>query len=415
MRLSIFKAILIIFSIVIVLASLILFNVTNYLKTKSINIISMEQSRKQSELIFMNLFTIMKSGGQREDILNAIQKINKSLPGVQVNVLRSQQLIQQYGDIEHDESYIFHDKEIQQVFDEGRDLFFNHANELHFFYPLIVKTECLGCHHTVKEGDINGVLDIRYPNTLIKDNLDDTINQTLTIVATITIILFLVLFLIVYKMIISPIRNLSSHMNEIKDKQLLGAALTEQPTYLTEIKDLNNDYNDLISHLYDAHKTIVLKSETDDLTGLNNRRKFNNVLETEFSRSHRYQRKFIVMMLDLNKFKPINDSYGHAAGDFVLVEFAKIISQQLREQDTVARLGGDEFGVILPETDGELGTLIESRIRHAVNSATLTFENTTLNVSVSIGSACYPEHADNIEQLLSCADNSMYKNKKAKS
>jgi len=89
----------------------------------------------------------------------------------------------------------------------------------------------------------------------------------------------------------------------------------------------------------------------DVLTQVSNRRYFLNIMEREFQQSKRYKKQISLMIMDLDYFKKINDTYGHTVGDYVLMEFAKICSREIRKTDMIGRLGGEEFAVMLPNTD----------------------------------------------------------------
>lgn len=114
------------------------------------------------------------------------------------------------------------------------------------------------------------------------------------------------------------------------------------------------------------------------------------------------------MFLDLDKFKPVNDTYGHAVGDLLLKEVAQRIQDCLRESDTAARIGGDEFVVLLPviETEQDAGKVGE-KILHALNR-TFELAGHSLNISSSIGVAVYPDHGSSEKQLVKSADIAMY-------
>ncbi len=137
---------------------------------------------------------------------------------------------------------------------------------------------------------------------------------------------------------------------------------------------------------------------TDPLTGLANRRLLMSRAEYEITRHERAGTRMTVVMLDLDGFKPLNDRYGHAAGDRMLCDVAAALTDALRSQDTIARLGGDEFCVIAPETDNPRA--LAERIVNAVASAAAGFEH----LSASVGLAGFPEDGAAIDLLLRTAD-----------
>jgi diguanylate cyclase (GGDEF)-like protein/PAS domain S-box-containing protein len=153
----------------------------------------------------------------------------------------------------------------------------------------------------------------------------------------------------------------------------------------------------------------------DALTGLANRTLFNNRIEHALSAARRSGGQIAVLMVDLDRFKEINDSLGHSAGDALLVQLSRRIQGALRESDTVARLGGDEFGLLLPDPDGPEGVLaVVERVRAAIEEP-VTVEELPLAMEAAIGIALHPEHGDDVEALLRYADVAMYHAKTNKS
>jgi diguanylate cyclase (GGDEF)-like protein len=156
-------------------------------------------------------------------------------------------------------------------------------------------------------------------------------------------------------------------------------------------------------HLSNAMEQLAV---TDGLTGLANRRSFNDALEKEMVRAQRYNRPLSLLMMDINNFKKYNDSRGHPAGDKLLKDFARLIKSQLRVTDIVARYGGDEFVIILPETDDENTRLIVDRLHGAVTVGLPQVEG----IGTSIGFAALQPEMTSVS-LLELADQAMYRDK----
>jgi diguanylate cyclase (GGDEF)-like protein len=147
----------------------------------------------------------------------------------------------------------------------------------------------------------------------------------------------------------------------------------------------------------------------DDLTRLPNRRLFHDRLDTALARAHRQQERLSLLFIDLNRFKQVNDRYGHASGDLLLRQVARRIASCLRDTDTLARVGGDEFVVLLENlTMPSDAALVMEKIHLALATPVDLGEGRQLQVSVSVGVAHYPEHGDNRQQLVSHADEAMY-------
>lgn len=163
-----------------------------------------------------------------------------------------------------------------------------------------------------------------------------------------------------------------------------------------------------ITEKKDFEEHLRHMAQYDPLTKLPNRALFSDRLQQTFSSAKRANEHFGLMFIDLDKFKPINDNYGHEAGDLLLQEAARRMQGCVRESDTVARIGGDEFVVLLPSLkyDRDVHEVGE-KIRHALN---LPFQisGNTLNISSSIGVAIYPAHGNNEMELVKNADLAMY-------
>ena len=165
-----------------------------------------------------------------------------------------------------------------------------------------------------------------------------------------------------------------------------------------------------------AREEAVKLSLTDALTGVNNRRYLGDTLPSEVTRARRFGRPLSIVMCDIDHFKRVNDSYGHAAGDVVLREYAALLVERIRiDVDWVARFGGEEFVVVLPETDLTGAVQVAERLRAATAALEVRFEAQTLHVTSSFGvasiGATWPE-GPVAEQLLTLADQCLYQSKR---
>ena len=157
------------------------------------------------------------------------------------------------------------------------------------------------------------------------------------------------------------------------------------------------------------NRTLARQANTDALTGCANRRNFMQALEDERNRSSRYGFHFCVLSMDIDHFKQVNDTYGHAAGDEVLRHFVAVIQRNLRDVDTLGRVGGEEFSILLPQTPADGGASMAERIRASVEASPATFGTTNIAVTVSIGGVEWkPGHAQSVDGVLARADEAMY-------
>lgn len=219
-----------------------------------------------------------------------------------------------------------------------------------------------------------------------------------------------------------------------QDGYLPVLALTAQPSF--KIAALEAGARDFISKPFDlleVHKRIhnmlevrLLYKELaqyskkqqelalhDPLTGLPNRRLLEDRIATTLQHAARHNRKAAVMYLDLDGFKPVNDTHGHATGDEILKLVAQRLVSSSRKEDTVARVGGDEFVIVLAEVANVASAQEPASKLIEVVSEPYQVGDLTLNLSTSIGIALYPDHADDVHQLIHMADQALYDAKRS--
>ncbi|MBP3363994.1 MAG: diguanylate cyclase [Pseudomonas sp.] len=192
------------------------------------------------------------------------------------------------------------------------------------------------------------------------------------------------------------------------------------PAHIAELDSLGNDFNALLdeleswqSHLQNENEALAHQASHDSLTNLPNRAYFEARLTRTLRSLNKTRDKAAVLFLDSDRFKGINDAYGHAAGDAVLVAVATRIRAQLREDDVVARLGGDEFAILLtPLHKIEDAQRIAEKIIASILEAIELPGQVSVVTSLSIGIAVYPEHGASAQELLCAADSAMYQAKR---
>jgi two-component system cell cycle response regulator len=165
--------------------------------------------------------------------------------------------------------------------------------------------------------------------------------------------------------------------------------------------------------LLDSNRKLQELSNTDALTGLRNRRFFEQVFPTMFEQARRYWRPLSLAMVDIDHFKAVNDAYGHAAGDTVLKKVAGSIAACTRKSDVVARIGGEEFAIVLPETPLFESLKVAEKIRANVAALETKFEGVTIRAHCSIGVANVPSSRFARQELMvAAADNALYEAKR---
>ena len=194
----------------------------------------------------------------------------------------------------------------------------------------------------------------------------------------------------------------------------LGRLNLSYEQLVIELKEAKEKSERLANELKDANLRLNDLAYNDALTGLYNHRYFQDTLSSELARAARYLLSVSLIIFDLDHFKRVNDTYGHPAGDQVLINVAKAVEKNVRPSDIVARYGGEEFVVILPETDISGVKVFAARLRRSVEGVTTQFENMRINVTVSVGGTTYSPDQPGVtkDMLIQTADRGLYLSKK---
>jgi diguanylate cyclase (GGDEF)-like protein len=204
----------------------------------------------------------------------------------------------------------------------------------------------------------------------------------------------------------------------------LQTATAERIQYQNQLETLNLELEgrvqtrtaELAVALEDAYKAnaaVAYMADHDNLTGLLSRRRFQEEFERWGKYALRYERPMALMFLDLDKFKAVNDTYGHLGGDGYLLAVAEMLKKILRSTDYVGRWGGDEFAALLPETTSAAACEVAAKVVRIFATTPITIASQSLFASVSIGIAVLPEHTLDVNELTAFADAAMYKAKNA--
>jgi diguanylate cyclase (GGDEF)-like protein len=194
------------------------------------------------------------------------------------------------------------------------------------------------------------------------------------------------------------------------------AVVDTQPRIVNDVQRiLLRDLSSLvITALESRHRANQLGhlAMTDHLTGLANRAQFDRTLNSEMAHSRRTHEQFTVLSMDLDGFKGINDIYGHASGDEVLVTVANRMAEQVRAKDLLARLGGDEFAIFLRDNVDNAAKLLAKRIVEVVSAPITLSTGDEVRVGISIGIATRTETINSLSTLLALADMALYEDKR---
>ncbi len=171
-------------------------------------------------------------------------------------------------------------------------------------------------------------------------------------------------------------------------------------------------FEDVTTERRNADQLVYL-AERDALTGLYNRHRFNEEMGRMVADAQRGSSRVALLFFDLDEFKYINDTFGHRAGDAMLIRVASEVGGQVRRNEIFARLGGDEFAILVPDISDEMLRILAERITRSIAQVRFQFEGQSLRLTCSCGIAVYPDHARNTEDLVARADAAMYQAKEA--
>jgi diguanylate cyclase (GGDEF)-like protein len=207
----------------------------------------------------------------------------------------------------------------------------------------------------------------------------------------------------------NKVEGLEAGADDYITKPIDFAELKARLTSMLRIKGLQDELEDREHELLHANEQLRHMSQTDPLTGLDNRRNLEERLGEMFEHARRLNESFACVMCDLDRFKSVNDTYGHQAGDAVLKQFAKILRDEVREIDRVGRYGGEEFMLLLPGTVLDAAVTFAERVRKQVEAHTFSFDQTSIKRTASFGVSAWPHpRIGNCDGLMRAADDAMY-------
>jgi diguanylate cyclase (GGDEF)-like protein/PAS domain S-box-containing protein len=210
--------------------------------------------------------------------------------------------------------------------------------------------------------------------------------------------------------LIVPLKAASGTIGVLSTQSYLPNIYTEMHRDILELLAVNVAIALENARLFDEVQQLAI---TDPVTHLFNRRKFDELAIKEFDRSRRYGRSLCAIMIDLDHFKLVNDTYGHLIGDQVLVQLASCYKQNVRNIDVLARFGGEEFVIILPETAAAEAFAMAERLRYETDQLKIKTKKGIIQVTISLGVVEQDESCKNLTELISRADRAMYASKHA--
>ncbi len=394
-----------------VLTSVVTIAMSVYIRSRAIDDLAREDARQTSRLIFQSLYSAMRKGWTKNEISEIIERLNQTEPNLQISVFRGDPVIRQFGEIPGEKFIRNNDPAIATALKNGKEVLIPLQNEIRYVYPIVVKNECIACHTMAKPGDINGVIDINYPINNLQKSLTKLIVVLLGIFMGIMMLLFAALYLKFHFFLLQPIQHFLLVIRNIIQNTDLTQRV-RQTSVISEFRKLTEYFNRLLATIHSYQVQLEELTVRDPLTGAYNRRKFEQFLEYEIDRSRRHDHSFSLVMLDIDNFKHVNDTYGHPVGDLALKELAMTLASNKRKSDILARLSGDEFALILPETPLEDGIKAADDILKQLKETSLELPTGYTRVHASIGVVSYPQNGEDTDKLRIAMDVAMYKAKK---
>jgi len=238
----------------------------------------------------------------------------------------------------------------------------------------------------------------------LQHKINNDISFTLWAIEGLLVFSIIIGYFILDRSLLSPLFKLSRTLRESSDKNI-EILLPDSQT--TEIEDFVTAYQDMQKQIHTRQEELEHIAMHDDLTNLPNRALLIDRISLAISNAQRSHNSFAIIILDLDRFKEVNDTLGHFVGDEVLKQVARRLELLLRDTDTVARLGGDEFSVLLPNINEKTISDIASKISHELETVYPVQEH-NLYLGASLGISIYPQHGLTTDMLLKHADIAMY-------
>ena len=389
----------------------IIFSVSATVRDHAVHDLARQNAEQTSRLVFQSLYSAMRKGWTKQEIKGIIERLNETFPELEINVYRGDIVARQFGDMVGEHAVIEQDAALRRALLDGKDeLIVVNKDTVRYLYPVTAKQECLVCHTQSHIGAVHGVIDVTHPIKNLKSSFGSVINTIVAYALLVMGAIFILLYLQLRYVIVLPIAKLLVVMRNVTLDMDLSHRVSGAMWSL-ELKQLTDYFNHLLQTIQDYSIKLEELSIRDPLTGLYNRRKFQEFMEYEVIRAIRHDRGFSVIMVDLDNFKYINDTFGHPTGDRVLREIGALFEAELRRVDVLARLGGDEFSIILPETDVANGLQAANKLHQALAKKVFELPVGKISVTASFSMVSFPEDGKTAEQISSTMDVVLYKAK----
>ena len=397
--------------IFLLLAFALIFILSGAVRDRAVHDLASESAQQTSRLVFRSLYSAMRKGWSKREIKEAINQLNSSVPGLSIRVYRAEIVEREYGAMPGERDIVAADPVLAGVLRDGKDAtLFQGEKSIRYLYSVRADKECAMCHANSFEGAVHGVIDVTYPIDAIKTSLNHVINPIVSYFLLVMGLVFAVLYFMLRHLVAVPLANLVRVMQQISHETDFSHRV-EGRHWVVELQRLAEYFNLLLRTVQDYNNKLEELSVRDPLTGLYNRRKFEEFLDQEIARGERYFHTFSIVMVDLDNFKFINDTYGHPVGDLVLKELSAFLASDLRRGDLLARLGGDEFALIFPDTPAITGLQVAHKLHKLLGEKEFDVPVGKIGVTASFSMVSYPEDGKTKEEIYAAMDVVLYKAK----
>ena len=366
-----------------------------------------QEGQYLGQLVFKELRGAMNKGASYEEMNTLISELNHNAPGITYSMYRSDAIEQQFGkgrNLTNDiRSHLNEKADATQI--ESLD-------KIHYFRAIKFEQECLQCHQNVAMGDTAGVLDVTFPAKRIRIPITEVLMGLFLVFSVTMIASYLTLSRDLLSHIVTPLQRLGRKLKETEGHHDLNERL-DLDSDLKEVLTIEHAFNAQQELLHAAFQKVEEVSIYDKLTRTYNRHQLDRLFTEETIRAIRQKKPMSIAMIDLNGFKQINDTYGHHAGDAILVHFCGVLKKNLRVTDKVIRYGGDEFIILLPDCKKEEAQELFARIETLTTSEPYHYKGQVLFTQFSTGAAEFPQESESEKglDLIQRADERMYEEK----
>ncbi|WP_419777388.1 EAL domain-containing protein [Malaciobacter marinus] len=370
------KALIFRILIIILLFSIIsLFLSTIYIKRAALTTLAEDDAKKTSELIFETMYVRMQEGWAKKDLVKILNRMEHIRHNLEVNSYRSKDVEKIMGVIKEDKEKVNSDPLIKKAMEGEKQFVVEDNGSIRYLYPIKVSKECITCHHNAKVGDVNGVLDIKYPPNEIKISLDMMIYYFLIFFIFFIFLYFYIFYKIINKKIIEPVVNFTEEIKKVsKDTSFTKRAHIKTKT--AEIYSLQNRFNKLLDTITYYYNQLLTNLYTDSLTKIPNLAKLQEDIKLYNNHS--------LIVVSLDSFKTINSFYGVKVGDFIMNEVAKLLVKISKKTGSVYRLHSDEFAIL---SNGSVNISFCEDLIKTISKKVFKYNDIDINIQATIGLA----------------------------